>query len=177
MLAAARSAYLTESRRESLWHPVAALNLGCALVLAGEIDEAVAPLEHAVALAQRHEQWIVAVDARGLLAKASLAAGDLDQAERWIGAALDLARAHGIADLPHVGYYHVIAGALHARRGELEPADHVIGRGLEQLRGHGEALLLAEALLEQALVRRALGARTEDHGTRARQPGQPAHRT
>jgi LuxR family maltose regulon positive regulatory protein len=161
MLAAARSAYLTETRRESLWHPVAAFNLGCALVLAGETDEAVPPLEHAVALAQRHEQWIVAVDARGLLAKASLAAGDLDQAERWIGAALELARAHGIADLPHVGYYHVIAGALQARRGELEPADHAIGRGLEQLRGHGEALLLAEALLEQALVRRALGARTE----------------
>ena len=161
MLAAARSAYLTESRRESLWHPLAAFNLGCALVLAGETDEAVSPLEHAVALAQRHEQWIVAVDARGLLAKASLVAGDLDQAERWIGEALDLARAHGIADLPHVGYYHVIAGALQARRGELEPADHAMGRGLEQLRGHGEALLLAEALLERALVRRALGARTE----------------
>jgi ATP/maltotriose-dependent transcriptional regulator MalT len=161
MLAAARSAYLTESRRESLWQPVAALNLGWALVLAGEADEAVAPLEHAVALAPRHEQWIVAVDAHGLLAKSSLAAGDLAQAERWISEALELAHTHGIADLPHVGYHHVIAGALHARRGELGPADHAIGRGLEQLRGHADALLLTEALLERALVRRALGARTE----------------
>jgi ATP/maltotriose-dependent transcriptional regulator MalT len=161
MLAAARSAYLTESRRESLWHPVAALNLGWALVLTGETDEAVAPLEHAVALAPRHEQWIVAADARCLLAKACLVARDLAQAERWIGEALELARTHGIEDLPHVGYYHVIIGALHARRGELEPADHAIGLGLEQLRGDADSLLLIDALLERALVRRALGARTE----------------
>jgi LuxR family maltose regulon positive regulatory protein len=161
MLAAARSAYLTESRRESPWQPLAALNLGWALLLAGETDEAVAPLEHAVVLAQRHEQWIVAADARCLLAKCSLAAGDLAQAERWIGEALELARTHGIADLPHVGYYHVILGALHARRGELEPADDAIARGLEQLRGDADSLLLTEALLERAFVRRALGARTE----------------
>jgi len=161
MLAAARSAALTESRRQSWWHPLAALNLGWALILAGETDEAVPPLEQAVALAERHEQWIVAVDAHGLLAKASLVAGDLDQAERWIGEALELARTHGIADLPHVGYYHVILGELHARRGELGLADNAIGRGLEKLRTHGDALLIAEALLERALVRRALGARTE----------------
>jgi LuxR family maltose regulon positive regulatory protein len=161
MLAAARSAYLTETRRQSSWQPLAALNLGCALVLAGETDEAVAPLEHAIALAPRHEHWIVAVDAHGLLAKTSLTAGDLAQAERWIGEALELARTHGIADLPHIGYYHVILGALHARRGELEPADHAIARGLEQLRGDADSLLLAEALLERALVRRALGAPTE----------------
>jgi LuxR family transcriptional regulator, maltose regulon positive regulatory protein len=144
-----------------LWQPLAALNLGWALILTGETDEAVAPLEHAVALAQRHEQWIVAVDARGLLAKASLVAGDLARAERWIGEALELARTHGIADLPHVGHHHVIAGALHARRDELAPADHAIRLGLEQLRGQGETLLLAEALLEAAPVRRALGASTE----------------
>ncbi|MDP9228946.1 MAG: LuxR C-terminal-related transcriptional regulator, partial [Actinomycetota bacterium] len=161
MLTAARSAYLTESRRESLWQPLAALNLGWALLLAGETDEAVPPLKHAVALAPRHEQWIVAADAHCLLAKAFLVAGDFAEAERWIGEALELARRHGIVDLPHVGYYHAMVGALHARRGELGAADDAIGLGLEQLRGHGEALLLADALLEGALVRRALGARTE----------------
>jgi LuxR family transcriptional regulator, maltose regulon positive regulatory protein len=121
----------------------------------------VPPLEQAVALAPRHEQWIVAGDARSLLAKSSLAAGELAQAERWIGEALELARTHGFVDLPHVGYYHVIVGALHARRKELELADQSLGLGLEQLRGHGDALLIGEALLERALVRRALGAGTE----------------
>jgi LuxR family transcriptional regulator, maltose regulon positive regulatory protein len=161
MLAAARAAYQTESARKSGWQPVAALNLGWALVLVGETDEAVPPLEHAVALAPRHEQWIVAADARCLLAETSLAVRDLAQAETWIGKALELARAHGLADLPHVGYYHVILGALHARRGELELADHALGLGLEQVRGHPDPLLIAKALLERALVRRALGAHTE----------------
>src|SRR5512132_348739 len=77
MLAAARSAHETESRRQSVWQPLAALNLGWALLLAGESDVAVPRLEQAVALAQRHEWWPVAGDARCLLAKISLAAGDL----------------------------------------------------------------------------------------------------
>jgi ATP/maltotriose-dependent transcriptional regulator MalT len=161
MLAAARSAYLTESRRESLWQPLAALNLGWALVLSGEADEAVPPLEHAVALAERHEQWIVAADARCLLAKASLVAGELAEAERWIDEALELAHAHGIADLPHVGYYHVMLGALLARQGEFGAADDAIRLGLEQMRGNADSLLIADGLVEGALVRRALGARTE----------------
>jgi LuxR family maltose regulon positive regulatory protein len=161
MLAAARTAYETETRRKSEWQPLAELNLGWALVLTGETDEAVSPLEHAAALAARHEQWIVAGDARCLLAKTSLAAGDLAQAERWIGEALELAHTRGFADLPHVGFYHVILGALHARRGELELADQALGLGFEQMRGHCDSLLIAEALLERALVRRALGARTE----------------
>jgi LuxR family maltose regulon positive regulatory protein len=160
MLAAARAACETESRRKSEWQPLAELNLGWALVLTGETDEAVSPLEHAAAVVPRHEQWIVAGDARCLLAKTCLAAGDLAQAERWIGEAFELARTHGFADLPHVGFYQVMLGALHARRGELELADHTLGLGLEQTRGHGDALLIAEALLERALVRSALGART-----------------
>ena len=161
MLAAARAAYETESARKSLWQPLAALNLGWALALTGETDEAVPRLEHAAALAPRHEQWMTDGDARCLLAKLSLAAGDLARAESWIGDALELARAHGFVDLPHVGYYQVILGTVHARRGELELADQALHVGLEQVRGHGDALLIAEALLEGALVRRALGARTE----------------
>jgi DNA-binding CsgD family transcriptional regulator len=104
---------------------------------------------------------MVAADARCLLAETSLAAGDLEQAERWIGEAFEWANTHGFADLPHVGYYLVILGALHARRGELELADHALGLGLEQIRGHPDPLLIAKALLERALVRRALGVRTE----------------
>jgi len=161
MLAAARSAYQTESRRESLWQPLAALNLGWALVLSDETDEAAPPLEHAVALADRHEQWIVGGDARYLLAKASMVAGELAEAEHWIGEALELAHTHGIADLPYIGCYHALVGALLARRGEFGPADDAIGLGLEQMRGQTDSLLIADALLERALVRRALGARTE----------------
>ena len=80
----------------------------------------------------------------------------------WSGSAtLELARKHGFVDLPHVGFYHVILGALHARRGELELADDALALGLDQMQGHSDPLLVAEALLERALVRGALGARTE----------------
>src|SRR5512132_90011 len=161
MLGAARSAYETECRRKSLWQSVAAVNLGWALVLSGETDEAVPLLEHAVALAPRHEQWIVAADASCILAKIFLVVGDLALAERWIAKALERARTHGLVDLPHVGYYHAIVGALHARRGDLESADRALSLGLEQVRGHWNALLVADVLLERALVSRARGARTE----------------
>jgi LuxR family maltose regulon positive regulatory protein len=161
MLAAARAACKTESRRRSAWQALAKLNLGWALVLTGETDEAVPALEQAAVLAPRHKQWIVAGDASGLLAKIALAAGDLALAESRIGEALELARTHGFVDLPHIGGYHVILGVLHARRGELELADHTLALGLEQMRGHWDSLQIAEALLERALVRRAVGARTE----------------
>jgi LuxR family maltose regulon positive regulatory protein len=72
-----------------------------------------------------------------------------------------LARTHGFVELPHVGGYHAAVGELHARRGELDAADHALGLAIEQTRGHSYALTLAAALLEGALVRKALGARTE----------------
>jgi LuxR family maltose regulon positive regulatory protein len=161
MLAAASSAYETESRRQSMWQPLAAMNLGWALILAGRRDEAVSPLEQAIALAPSHEWWIVAGDARYLLAEIALAAGDLAQAEALIGDAFEVARTRGFIDLPHIGAYHVGAGVLHARRGELEAADDALARGLEQMQGHWDLLLVAGALLERALVRRALGLRSE----------------
>jgi LuxR family transcriptional regulator, maltose regulon positive regulatory protein len=55
----------------------------------------------------------------------------------------------------------VMVGALHARRGEFGAADDAIGRGLDQMRGQADSLLIADALLERALVRAAVGARTE----------------
>lgn len=67
-------------------------------------DEAAAPLLDAVALASYHEQWIVAGDARAILARTALIRGDLAQAERRIGEALEFAHTHGYEDLPHVGY-------------------------------------------------------------------------
>jgi LuxR family maltose regulon positive regulatory protein len=161
MLTAARSAYETETRRRSAWYPTAAMNLGWALIMAGATEEAIPPLEKAIALESRHMQWVVAGAARCLLAETSLTAGHLAEADRLIGEALELARTRGFGDLPHVGYYHVILGALHARRGELDDADAELGLGLKMMGGHWEPLMTAKALLERALVRRSLGALTE----------------
>ena len=161
MLSAARSAHARERERESVWEAVAALDLGWALILAGESAEAREPLMRAVALASRSEQWVAAGDARSLLAEASVAVGDLGPAEAWIADALEMATRYGFADLPSVGSYHVTAGTIHARRGDYEEADRLISVGLEQMRGLWEPLHVAQALLSLASVRQALGARAE----------------
>ena len=158
MLSAARSADTRERERESLWQAVAALDLGWALVLAGEDEQAREPLMQAVALASRSEQWMAAGDARALLAEIEVAAGDLESADVWIRDALELATRYGFADLPQVGFYHLMAGTIHAGRGDHEEADRRISIGLEQMRGSWEPLHVAQALLSLASVRHALGA-------------------
>jgi LuxR family maltose regulon positive regulatory protein len=158
MLSAARSAHARERERQSPWQAVAALDLGWALILAGESEQAREPLMQAVTLASRSEQWVAAGDARSLLAEASVAAGDLGPAEAWIRDALELATRFGFADLPHVGSYHVVAGTIHARRGDHAEADRLISAGLEQMRNAWDPLHVAQALLSLAASRHALGA-------------------
>ena len=161
MLAAARLSHSSQRRRGSDLQALAALDLGWALILAGESEQAREPLLEAVALASRGEQWIAGGDARCLLAVVSVASGELEPAEAWIRDALEMATRFGFADLPHVGYYHVVDGTIRSRRGEHEEADRIIGIGLEQMRGSWEPLHVAEALLARASVQQALGARIE----------------
>jgi LuxR family maltose regulon positive regulatory protein len=158
MLSAARSAHTRERERESTWQALTALDLGWALVLAGESEQAREPLMEAVTLASRSEQWVAAGDARALLAEVSVAAGELGPAEAWIRDALGLATRYGFADLPQVGFYHLMAGTIHARRGDHEEANRLISVGLQQMRGSWEPLHVAQALLSLASVRHALGA-------------------
>ncbi len=158
MLSAARSAHARERERESRWHAVASLDLGWALILAGESEQAREPLMQAVTLAARSEQWMIAGDSRALLSEVSVAAGDVGAAEAWIRDALELATRFGFADLPQIGFYHLVAGTIHARRGDHEEADRLISVGLQQMRGSWEPLHVAQALLSLASVRHALGA-------------------
>jgi LuxR family transcriptional regulator, maltose regulon positive regulatory protein len=161
MLSAARAAHTRQRERASTWQAVAALDLGWALILAGESEQAREPLLEAVRLASGSEQWVAAGDARALLAEVSVAAGDLGRAQSWIRDALELATTFGFADLPQVGFYHLVAGTIHARRGDHEEADRLITVGLQQMRGSWEPLHVAEALLSLASVRHALGAPEE----------------
>jgi hypothetical protein len=83
-----------------MWQAVAALDLGWALVLAGQSEQAREPLLQAVTLATGTEQWVAAGDARALLAEISVAAGDLESAEVWIRDALEFASRYGSRTLP-----------------------------------------------------------------------------
>jgi LuxR family maltose regulon positive regulatory protein len=161
MLSAARAADTRQRERDSIWQALAALDLGWALVLAGELEGAREPLVRAVALAPGGEQWVAAGDARALLAEVSLAADHVGEAEEWIREAFEVATEHGFLDLPQVGYYHLVTGMVHARAGELEEADHCISGGLQQMRDRWEPIHIAQALLALAPVRRAVGAPRE----------------
>jgi LuxR family transcriptional regulator, maltose regulon positive regulatory protein len=158
MLSAARLAHTRERERASPWQALAAVDLGWALLLAGEAEQAREPLMEAVTLASRSEQWVAAGDARALLAEVSVTAGELGPAEAWIRDALELATRYGFADLPQVGFYQLMAGTIHAGRGDHEEADRLISVGLQQMRGLWEPLHVALALLALASVRHALGA-------------------
>jgi LuxR family maltose regulon positive regulatory protein len=157
MLSAARAAHPREGERESVWQAVAAMDLGWALILAGAPEQARIPLLQAVSVATRSEQWVSAADARALLAEICVAEGDLESAQEWVAAALELATRFGLADLPQVGHYYAVAGTIHARGGDYPEADRLLSVGLQQMRGSWEPLHVAEALLELAAVRQALG--------------------
>ena len=66
------------------------------------------------------------------------------------------ARAHGLLDLPHVGYYRATVGAAIARSGRLEEGDDLLDSGIGQLADR-TPILAGHARLMRAPVRRQLG--------------------
>ena len=105
---------------------VAAFATGVADFLGGDFEEARAELEHAVKLATALGLWIVVVDAQDLGIQVALAQSRTGDAEALASSLLEQAAAHGLLDLPHVGYYLACAGAATARSGHLEEGDELL---------------------------------------------------
>jgi LuxR family maltose regulon positive regulatory protein len=135
---------------------VAAFAIGVAAFLGGEFEEARAELEHAAELATALGMWIVVVDALGFAIQVALMQSRTEDAEALASSLLGQAAAHGLADLPHVGYYLAGAGAATARSGRLEEGDELLHTGIGQL-GDWSPLLAAHARLMRAPLRRQLG--------------------
>ena len=142
---------------------VAAFATGVADFLGGDFEEARAELEHAVKLATALGLWIVVVDALGFSIQVALAQSRTGDAEALASSLLEQAAAHGLLDLPHVGYYLACAGAATARSGHLEEGDELLQTGIGQL-GDWSPLLAAHARLMRAPLRRQLG---DTNGARA----------
>ena len=135
---------------------VAAFALGVAAFLGGDYEEARAELERAVQLATAAGAWIVVVDALGFSTQVALMQSRAEDAEALASSLLGQAQAHGLLDLPHVGYYLATAGAAIARSGRLEEGDDLLGTGIRQLADWGP-ITAAHARLMRAPVRRQLG--------------------
>ena len=161
MLAVATRAYELEGERPSAWQPTVLLALGWARYLAGDANDARAPLVEAALLGARAKQWLTASTANAVLGLACLAAGDDAAAEAAAREAMRIATAHDLVDQPGAGVAYAALGAALARAGELHEASRLLERGVRRLRAGGEELYAVDALLALAPLRRALGARGE----------------
>jgi LuxR family maltose regulon positive regulatory protein len=133
-----------------------AIGTGLAAFLSGRHDEAAPQLERAVALATETRTWVSVMDGFGLGAHVALSQGHAEEAVDLALQANEQARAHGLVDLPHAGYYGVALGAAMARCGSLEAGDEKLARGIEQF-GEWDLLLAAHARLLRVPVRRQMG--------------------
>jgi ATP/maltotriose-dependent transcriptional regulator MalT len=135
---------------------VAAFAIGVARFLGGENEEARAGLKRAAELATCAQTWIIVTDALGFGAQVALAQGRTEDAGTLAGRSVKQARAHGLLDLPHVGYYLATLGAAIAGSGRLKEGDDLLAAGIGQLADWGP-LLAGHARLLRVPVRCQLG--------------------
>jgi LuxR family maltose regulon positive regulatory protein len=155
MLAAARRGCELAGELSSVWQPIALLSLGWAQYLAGDAGEAEASLEEAAASAAEMGQWTHVSIANSILTHVAFALGDNELADVRARAAQDALESRDLVEPLASGMADVALGAVFARS-NIGEAEQSLDRGLLRLRAHGEALLVAEALLVLAPVRRGL---------------------
>ena len=134
----------------------AAFATGFAAFLAGRHDQAGPQLERAVALATETRTWVLVMDGLGIGAHVALSQGHAEEAAALALHAIDQARAHGLVDLPHAGYYTVALGAAMARCGRLEEGDERLALGIAQF-GEWDLVMAAHMRLLRVPVRRQMG--------------------
>jgi LuxR family maltose regulon positive regulatory protein len=161
MLTSARRAFRLEGRHDSIWRVTVHVQLGWALCLAGEFEEARPYLERAARLAPVTQQWLNAFGAMCSLAWACLEAGESENAEAWAWEAAGVAESHGVSATAPGGWAYTMLGAVLGAAGRSREADEMLLHGIRLLRTGAQPLLLIHALLAHALVKRALGANAE----------------
>jgi LuxR family maltose regulon positive regulatory protein len=161
MLTAARKAYRLEGRDDSMWMVTVHVQLGWALCLAGDFGKARPYLERAARLAPMTGQWLNAFGAMCSLAWVCLEDDQTQEAERWAKEAVDIVEAHRLAETAPAGWAYATLGGVLATAGRSRQAEALLTRGIEQLRAGAQPLLLIQALLAHAKVRRALGANAD----------------
>jgi LuxR family maltose regulon positive regulatory protein len=157
MLRAARTAFDLESDSTSMWQVTTHVQLGWALLLSGQIEQAKALLERAAMQAPMTEQWLNAFGARSLLAWAGLHEDRVADAERWALAAIRIVESHGLAGTTPADWGYATLGAVRARQGRIDEADDLLTGSIGRIRAASTPLLVAKALLAHAPVQRARG--------------------
>jgi LuxR family transcriptional regulator, maltose regulon positive regulatory protein len=120
-----------EDRPDSSWRAVALATLGAARHFRGAASDDVVPLlEQAVAIARSGANSIAVLRAQGTLAAATFAAGDLDEATRWVAAADQLRAQQSLEEYWMGSLATAVAGQLAAGAGDLELARERLERSV-----------------------------------------------
>ena len=139
----------------SPWRPLACWAVGTGLYFRGEPDEADRWFAESAALAPASAQWLAA---EASLAYRSWIAGErgrLDEQRVLAETAAEFVREHGTGKV--IGVAPLALGVSLAARGRPGEALSLIERGVALSRTFGQPIQLANALLDQAPVLRALG--------------------
>ena len=139
----------------SPWRPLACWAVGTGLYFRGEPEEADRWFAESAALAPASAQWLAG---EASLAYRSWIAGErgrLDEQRLLAEAAAEFTREHGTGKV--IGVAPLAVGVSLAERGRPGEALPLIERGVAFSRTFGQPLQLANALLGQAPVLRALG--------------------
>ena len=139
----------------SPWRPLACWAVGTGLYFRGEPDEADRWFAESAALAPASAQWLAG---EASLAYRSWIAGErgrLEEQRVLAETAAEFVREHGTEKV--IGVAPLALGVSLAARGRPEEALPLIERGVALSRTFGQPIQLANALLSQAPVLRALG--------------------
>ena len=142
----------------SPWRPLACWAVGTALYFRGEPEEAGRWFAESAALAPASAQWLAG---EASLAYRSWIAGDqgqLDEQRVLAETAAEFVQEHGTGKV--IGPASLAVGVSLAERGRPAEALPLIERGVAFSRTFGQPIQLANALLGQAPVLRALGEHT-----------------
>ena len=140
----------------SPWRPLACWTVGMGLYFRGEPEEADRWFAESAALAPASAQWLAG---EASLAYRSWIAGErgrLDEQRMLAETAAEFVREHGTEKVI-IGPAPLALGVSFAARGRPEEALPLIERGIALSRTFGQPIQLANALLGQAPVLRALG--------------------
>ena len=142
----------------SLWRPLACWAAGTGLYFRGEPEEADGWFAESAALAPASEQWLAGESSLVYRSWIAGEQGHLDEQRALADAAAGFVREHGTGKV--IGGAPLALGVSLAARGRPAEALPLIERGVAFSRTFGQPLQLANALLGQAPVLRALGEHT-----------------
>lgn len=140
------------------WHSALLTTLGTAQFVQGQVEEAAATLEQAIASGVAAAHTLALAHALGWAAVANVESGRPDRARRVVQQIDDYLAAHqGLGAYYGAAMPHIARGVVQHHEGRLAEADHELARGAELARRGAARFEVVYALVARARLAVALG--------------------